>query len=381
MILVTPTKMATDSREFRVVREKFADICNCISVPDIANFANELLQRGLISYAGHQQAIAITGVSPTNKIAHLFSEAANKVSNSPDKFYKFLSILESRNTELASALRSDYSAAPVTQPIATRREESIRDIQSQIRAKMLKHTALQNELQQERQLLKKHEADIIANKDFTYSYTAMKQRKVDLPVGVYTTNCLNCYRTCHENCPYANDEDKRNCSVMDNPGSQDATCTVCPKKCSWRYHVNNPYKFEFYEETETHTSHDLKSRYESANTNKREVEAVINKFEEESKILNRAALQNIKDARKRYQHQQRLALEPPDHLTVSKFIDMLITFEQQEAHPGWSECVRALKEIQSIASDDPGKNNTYANTPEFELDFHTYQSNQTLYFD
>ena len=33
----------------------------------------------------------------------------NNVSNSPDNFYKFVSIIESRNAQLASALRSDYS--------------------------------------------------------------------------------------------------------------------------------------------------------------------------------------------------------------------------------------------------------------------------------
>ena len=98
----------TESPEFQTVRGKFAVICGCISVPDVEKFAGELLQGNLISDAGHQTAIAVTGSSPTNKIAHLVSEAANSVSNSPDNFHKFVSILESRNTQLASALRRDY---------------------------------------------------------------------------------------------------------------------------------------------------------------------------------------------------------------------------------------------------------------------------------
>ena len=61
-------------------------------------------------------AIAATGLSPANKVAHLVSEAANNVGNSPDNFYKFVSILESRNGQLASSLRSDYLADRHTYP-------------------------------------------------------------------------------------------------------------------------------------------------------------------------------------------------------------------------------------------------------------------------
>ena len=98
-----------ESSELKTVRGKFVDICRCISEPDVVEFAAELLQSNLISDAGHQAAIAVTGLSPANKVAHLVSEAANNVSNSPGNFYKFVSILESRNAQLASTLSSNYS--------------------------------------------------------------------------------------------------------------------------------------------------------------------------------------------------------------------------------------------------------------------------------
>ena len=47
-------------------------------------FAGELLQNDLISDAGHKAAIAVTTLSPANKVAHLVSEADNNVRNSPD---------------------------------------------------------------------------------------------------------------------------------------------------------------------------------------------------------------------------------------------------------------------------------------------------------
>ena len=109
-----PKAMATrtESPEIQTVRGKFAIICSSISAPDVVKFAGELLQSNLISDAGHQAAIAVTGLSPTNnKIAHLVSEAEKNVCNSPDNFYKFVSIVESRNAQLASTLRSQYMHA------------------------------------------------------------------------------------------------------------------------------------------------------------------------------------------------------------------------------------------------------------------------------
>ena len=86
----------------------------------MVKYAGELLQSNLISDAGHQAAIAVTGLPPANKVAHLVSEAANNVSNSPDNFYKFISILESRNVQLASTLRSDVlRGAPDVIPAAS----------------------------------------------------------------------------------------------------------------------------------------------------------------------------------------------------------------------------------------------------------------------
>ena len=91
------------------MKGRFVDICRYVTEPDVVEFAGELLQSNLISNTGHQAAIAVTGLPPNNKVAHLVSEAMSNVSNSPDNFYKFISILDSRNTQLASDLRSDYS--------------------------------------------------------------------------------------------------------------------------------------------------------------------------------------------------------------------------------------------------------------------------------
>ena len=112
-----------ESDEFKTVRTKLTSICNCISLSDVEKFSGELLQSDIISDAGHQAAIAVhTGLS-SNKVVHLVSEAANNVGNSPDKFYKFVSILESRNKKLASTLRSDYSERQACLPPRPKRRK------------------------------------------------------------------------------------------------------------------------------------------------------------------------------------------------------------------------------------------------------------------
>ena len=97
-----------NSPERLVVRGRFADICSSVTDPDVTTFAGELLQDSLISVAGHSAAIAVTGLPPRDKLGNLLSEVMSRVSCSQDKFYRLVAILETRNVELSSTLKSDY---------------------------------------------------------------------------------------------------------------------------------------------------------------------------------------------------------------------------------------------------------------------------------
>ena len=55
--------------EFETVKGRFVDICRYVAEPDVVEFAGELLQSNLISNAGHQAAIAVTGLLPNNKLS------------------------------------------------------------------------------------------------------------------------------------------------------------------------------------------------------------------------------------------------------------------------------------------------------------------------
>ena len=221
-------------------------------------------------------------------------------------------------------------------------KELIYSLQPLFRAKL--------QLQQETQILKKHEADIVVTKNFTFQVQVTKVRKVDLPAGVYTTNCLKCNYTCHYPCPIPADDDKYTCSAMDNPGSTNACCTVCPHRCSWRDHVNMPYRFEVYQETETRTSDELKARYDSAMAGKSQVEAIKTKMKEELQERDQAILNTIDKAKQLLRDVQKST----GYNSVVEHIDHLIATESEKRQSRWNERVSTLVDIRKQVESAEG---------------------------
>ena len=226
-----------------------------------------------------------------------------------------------------------------------RLETIIQGLQPQINAGLAKI----DELRQLLQLLEKHEKDIITNKNFTDKVEKVRQRMIELPQGKYTTNCLTCNYTCHENCAYADDGDKYRCSAMDKGwGTTSAVCGVCPSRCSWKVHKNNPYRFELYKVYETVTLADLKKKYDSAIDSKKDLEKVIKKMKDEIDLMNKAVLRKMEQARKSIERLQEIALKP-NHLTEVEYIDLLIQSEKSEAKPRFLERVQALEGVRKQA--------------------------------
>ena len=133
------------------------------------------------------------------------------------------------------------------------------------------------------------ENDVKRNMDFTYTVNEPVIEPELTKPGQYTTNCITCNMTCHENCPYANDRDKSKCRVMDRNGY----CKVCPPKCHWSMHRNQPHIYTIKMHTVTTTADDLKE-YERRKLKfkpllierwKRELEQVNREIEADKKNL------------------------------------------------------------------------------------------------
>ena len=197
------------------------------------------------------------------------------------------------------------------------------------------------ELNTKQKVLQEHEADIKTNRNFTVTVMVDKQKKVDLESGTYVTNCLVCNMTCHHPCIIAKDEDKSRCGAMKPQCEPDACCVVCPKKCHWKHHVNNPYYFKLYQEEETQTYSELKAKFLTAEKGKSEVQVVISGIRQEMNKIFGMVVENIQQLNKCITRLGEIALKP-NYLTDVQYIDVLIESEKQQAKEGYLDRIKYL---------------------------------------
>lgn len=242
-----------------------------------------------------------------------------------------------------------------------------------------------DELQQEEQILKNHSNEVERNKDFEYTVTISKQRKIDLDPGIYVTNCLRCNMTCHFPCHISADGKKHDCAAMEqysdeiqkemnnleqkiSAGVSEAKfvdtvaamerlyqlnidticCTVCVGKCSWKEHVNNSYRFEIYIEHETRTFEDLKNRYHVAKDELTKTQAICAHVQENFRQVERNVYGLISRAREALERLHEIALKP-NPLSVVQYIELLIESEKQEAKLGWQQRIEHLRNAKQKA--------------------------------
>ena len=208
-----------------------------------------------------------------------------------------------------------------------------------------------DEFRQEERVVKEHEAEISKSKDFKYEVKVKKQRVIDLSgQGVFTTNCLQCNYTCHDDCAYSNDEEKIKCCAMTN-----GYCTVCTNKCKWDQHRNTPYRYEWYDAVETRTSEDLQRRYSLATSGKSKVESLMASLDNDLKKMRQVVLQMVHQTKQCLRRLSEIALKP-NPLSEVQYIDTLIQSEEEQGKTGFIERVKALKELRREAELISGMN-------------------------
>ena len=109
-----------------------------------------------------------------------------------------------------------------------------------VQERVMEQVLKKDNIQKETDICNQHAANADANKDSEYEAEEQKMEKVQLAVGTYVTNCLDCNRTCHYPCVIPNDSSKHGYAAMHGD-----SCTVCPKKCHWTKHVNNEYRIVY----------------------------------------------------------------------------------------------------------------------------------------
>ncbi|XP_052232961.1 uncharacterized protein LOC127845836 [Dreissena polymorpha] len=200
-----------------------------------------------------------------------------------------------------------------------------------------------NELKTEMKLFEDNKSIIADNNDFTYVVQTTHQEKRDLPRGIHVTNCINCHFTCHDNCAYANDDEKINCCAMN-----DGYCTICPDRCFWQQHANTPYIFTYNLVEETKTYSEMKNKYEEASGKILSQEQVLDQMGEELNEM----VDTIEDmmivVRDCNTRLAAIALRP-NPLSLVEHIDLMIENEKMTKKKGWYERVQTLHRFRKRA--------------------------------
>lgn len=209
----------------------------------------------------------------------------------------------------------------------------------QVKIGLLKLSGLRDQLE----VFQRNRADIENNKDFEYEVDEVKQIKLELKPGQHVMNCLTCNITCHENCSCGDDDEKRNCSVMNN-----GFCTVCTKNCIWYDHKSSPYTFKYTTERVKKTYKEMKEKYEKAIGFKKTQETII-----QGLIRDVESLFNFVNTRMREIERCKSRLEiialRYDPLSTVDYLDLMIQEEDKERHLGFEQRIKTLNEYRHMA--------------------------------
>lgn len=280
------------------------------------------------------------GESFTFNNSGLFADNSDQTSLAPifwnmgvqsfRRFFKHIEGLQTRSLRLTKdVLRDRFRIEAVKKNLQPKLDAALAKVQ---------------ELKQEIKIFEENKSEIQRNKDFEYEVTETRHKKTELPRGLHVTNCSHCNFTCHDNCAYANDDEKRRCCAMDSDGN----CQICPEKCYWQKHANTPYIFEFVEVKVKKTYADKLQKYKTAEGKLPNQQQVLEQMGEELNEMIDAIedmMGIIKDCNERLQE---MALRP-NPLSMVEHIDLMIQSEEMEKKDGFKERIKTLEEFRRRA--------------------------------
>ena len=157
-----------------------------------------------------------------------------------------------------------------------------------------------------------------------------------------TTNCLNCWMTCHESCSIADDKDKDKCDVMKN-----GYCEICPENCHYTFHRNQAYVYVMEAQKLTSTYEDLTHKYGNVGDQILSYKHLIKCYNEVQTAQARILLL-VEKARDCVSRLNQIALRPSSWST-SEHLEMLIVAQKSEGNSGWQDRVQLLETIKEKA--------------------------------
>ncbi|EDR23012.1 hypothetical protein, conserved [Entamoeba dispar SAW760] len=176
------------------------------------------------------------------------------------------------------------------------------------------------------------------NQDFTFTVDVTVQKKIELEVGEYVTNCLRCNRTCHYPC-YIEGDIKDGCYCIGDNGY----CKVCG--CHYTQHANGKYRFDYVTETKQQTAQEVLERYNQGKKGMASAENLLNKLEDEYIKIQMDCYDKELKIIKCINILSSIALN--DKITSSnEYLDQLIETENEEKKSGYKKRIEGYKQLK-----------------------------------
>ncbi|KAK4015789.1 hypothetical protein OUZ56_030760 [Daphnia magna] len=277
-------------------------------------------------------------------------ESGGGASNNTDKFKRFfwnMGMENFRRFFIALATMETKSLSLTKDVLDERKrlEVTVDGLQPLIKIGLAK----MEELRKIKQKIAESQVQIGANQNFQIEVETSVPKKVMNRSGHFLTNCNKCYMTCHHTCVFANDSDKARCSAMNqNMPEENRTCRICPQKCIWNMHANQPYSWEYVLEKQILSSDAIKEKYEKELKKKLTAEEVLKALEKEVDENNKTVLERVNIVSQCIQQLDAIALRP-NPFSTPQYIDLIIDAEQRERRQGYNERIQSLKKLRTMA--------------------------------
>ncbi|KAK4015793.1 hypothetical protein OUZ56_030764 [Daphnia magna] len=276
-------------------------------------------------------------------------ESGSDASNTAEKFNRFFWRMGMENFQrffstLAAMKTKSLSLTKQVLEERRRLEATVEGLQPLIKIGLTK----MEEMRKTKQVITNSQAQIDANENVEIEVEVHEAVQVKYDGGCLT-NCNKCHVTCHIPCYLGNTENKLNCAAMDHSmPAETRSCTVCPQKCIWNLHENQPYKWEYVKRKKTTSSDAIKEKYEAEMNRKLTAQQLVEVLERDVQKNDAEVLQQVETVTQCIKRLEEIALRP-NPFSTPEYIDLIIDAEQQEKRQGYKERIESLKKLRKMA--------------------------------
>ena len=211
--------------------------------------------------------------------------------------------------------------------------------------------------------------NINASKGFEVRTKVTVWKTIDAPVGQYTTTCVRCNRTCHENCSYGPGESKEGCCAIGGNGY----CTECPGRCHHSIHQNLPILLVSEEKEVVVTDKDLEKRYYDEKSKLSKQAIYINGLKNDFMHITMSCMNIQEQIKNSVDKLKKIALNSNSYESSEEYIDLLIESEKSERKKGYLERIKGLEELkkqhQILREVYKNENSTTKSFEQFKKEF------------